>query len=91
MGYVPWDYSDAWLNFQGRIAPAYTARFLVLGLIALYGLYPAVSKWSECHPRGDVIAAAVVVVLLVLDFAIESAGVWVTVKDALVPLGINHW
>jgi uncharacterized membrane protein len=38
MGYVPWDYSTAPLNFQGRIAPMYTARFVVLGLIALYVL-----------------------------------------------------
>lgn len=50
MGYVPWDYSHAWGNFQGRIAPAYTLRFVVLGLIALYALYPAVGRFASTRP-----------------------------------------
>ena len=91
MGYVPWDYSGAWLNFQGRIAPMYTLRFVLLGLVALYALYPAVGAWAERHPRGALIAACAVVVLFACDCALESAGVWKPAKDALRQFGINHW
>ena len=91
MGYVPWDYSDAWLNFDGRIAPAYTLRFVVLGLVALYGLYPVIARWAKGHRRGALIAAIAIVALFVLDNALEQAGVWLQVKDALVQYGINHW
>ena len=91
MGYVPWDYSKAWLNFQGRIAPMYTLRFVLLGLVALYGLYPLVSTWARRRPRGAMVAASAVVVLFACDCALQAAGVWSTAKDALRQFGINHW
>lgn len=91
MGYVPWDYSEAWLNFQGRIAPMYTLRFVLLGLVALYVLYPRVNTWAKRRPRGAMIAACAIVVLFVCDYALETAGVWSPVKNALRRFGINHW
>lgn len=91
MGYVPWDYSGAWLNFDGRIAPAYTLRFVVLGLVALYAVYPIVAKWAGRHGRAAVVVAAALVCLFIVDNALEAAGAWARVKDALVPLGIRHW
>ena len=91
MGYVPWDYSEAWLNFQGRIAPMYTLRFVLLGLVALYVFYPLVSAWARRHPRGAMVAAGAVIVLFVCDYALESAGVWSPAKDALRQYGVNHW
>lgn len=91
MGYVPWDYSGAWLNFQGRIAPQYTLRFVVLGLIALYVLYPLVVRWARGNARGALVTAVVLACVIVVDFILQSLGVWAPVKDALVPYGINHW
>lgn len=91
MGYVPWDYSDAWLNFQGRIAPAYTLRFVILGLVALYGLYPLVARWARRHSRRAIVAAVAVVVLFALDNALEAMGTWAQIKDALLQYGVNHW
>ncbi|MBR3160633.1 MAG: putative ABC transporter permease [Atopobiaceae bacterium] len=91
MGHVPWDYSHAWLNFQGRIAPMYTLRFVLLGLVALYALYPAVNTWVRRHPHGALVATSAIVALLVCDYALELAGVWSTVKDALRQFGVNHW
>ncbi|MBQ9003600.1 MAG: putative ABC transporter permease [Eggerthellaceae bacterium] len=91
MGYVPWDYSGAWLNFDGRIAPAYTLRFVVLGLVALYGVYPIVTKWVGRHGRAAVVVAVALVCLFVIDNVLEAAGVWARAKDALVPFGINYW
>jgi uncharacterized membrane protein len=91
MGYVPWDYSEAWLSFQGRIAPMYTLRFVLLGLVALYVLYPKVHTWAERHPRRAMVAACASVVLFVCDYALESTGVWSPMKDALGQYGIKHW
>lgn len=91
MGYVPWDYSTAPLNFQGRIAPMYTVRFVVLGLVALYAVYPIVSRWALTHVRAAHVVSIVLTTLLIADFVLESLGVWAPAKDALVPYGINHW
>ena len=91
MGFVPWDYSEAWMNFQGRIAPAYTMKFVALGLLALYVLYPCISKWAKANRRGAVILACVLATLFVLDCILEALGIWAPVKDALLPYGINHW
>jgi uncharacterized membrane protein len=91
MGYVPWDYSDAWMNFDGRIAPAFTLRFVVLGLVALYLVYPWVRRWVTEHSRTAILTAIVLAVLLVLDYVLDGMGVWMPVKNALVPLGIRHW
>ena len=91
MGYVPWDYSAAPLNFQGRIAPMYTLRFVVLGLIALYVLYPLVARWAQAHERAACITAVIIVVLFAADNIFQTAGVWTPVKESLVPFGINHW
>ena len=91
MGYVPWDYSHAWGNFDGRVAPAYTARFVVLGLIALYIVYPPVMRFVRERPHAARMLAACLAAAFVLDYALQLLGVWGPAKDALVPYGINHW
>ena len=91
MGYVPWDYSHAWGNFQGRIAPAYTLRFVVLGLVALYALHPAISRFTVEKPVAARRLAAMLVVAFVGDFGLQIAGVWDVVKDSLTVFGIKHW
>ena len=91
MGYVPWDYSHAWGNFQGRIAPIYSMRFVVLGLIALYVLYPAITRLVAAKPHAARIVAVILLAALIGDYALEFAGVWVGVKDGLTIFGINHW
>ncbi len=91
MGYVPWDYSHAWMNFDGRIAPAYTLRFVLLGLVALYVVYPRTRRWATAHPRVAIKTAIVLTTLFVLDSVLQALGVWMPVKEALVPFGIKHW
>jgi hypothetical protein len=54
-------------------------------------VFPLVRRWTIEHSRAAAITAGVLVTLFVLDVALESLGVWGPVKDALVPLGINHW
>lgn len=41
---VLWDYSDHFLNFQGRICLDASARFGVLGLMIIYGALPIYNK-----------------------------------------------
>lgn len=91
MGYVPWDYSHAWGNFQGRIAPVYSMRFVILGLIALYVLFPVVTRFVEARPRAAMITSVLLLIALVGDYALEFAGMWDGVKDGLTAFGINHW
>ena len=69
----------------------YTLRFVVLGLVALYVLYPLVARWARTHGRAVCIAAVAILALFAIDGALQLAGVWTPVKDALVPFGINHW
>ena len=90
-GSFPWDYSGTWGNFEGRVAPLFTSRFIVFGLIAAYIVGPAIEVWSKKHPRGARAVAAVLAVLLVADGACEALGIWDPLEDKLEPYGIHHW
>lgn len=79
MGCMPWDYSTSWGNFEGRIAPEFTIRFVIGGLVFLYLLSPLVCKWSEKHPKAAIGCAIALAVLFIADNALESAGVWADV------------
>lgn len=76
MGYMPWDYSDCWGNFEGRIAPEFTIRFIIGGLVFLYALDPAITRWCIRFQKKAKALALVLLVLFVGDNALESAGVW---------------
>lgn len=76
MGFMPWDYFDYWGNFEGRIAPAFTIRFVIGGLVFLYALDPLITRRCSKHPKGAKVLAAALLVLFALDNALESMGVW---------------
>lgn len=76
MGYMPWDYSPYWGNFEGRIAPEFTLRFVIGGLVFLYWLEPTIVRAYRSHRDAGVIAALVLLVLFVADNVLEVAGVW---------------
>ena len=84
MGYMPWDYSTSWGNFEGRIAPEFTIRFVIGGLFFLYLFEPVITKWAASHRSAAIAVAVVLAVLFVVDNALESAGVWADVipRDA---------
>lgn len=90
-GSFPWNYSGTWGNFEGRVAPLFTARFIVLGLIAAYIVAPGLAKWSDAHKVAAQRLAIAFVALFVLDCALEAAGIWDPLEDALEPYGIRHW
>lgn len=79
MGYVPWDYSSYWGNFEGRIAPEFTIRFVIGGLVFLYLLDPAITGWCSRNPTRTRTIAVVLVALFALDNALEASGLWASV------------
>ena len=83
MGFMPWDYSTSWGNFQGRVAPEFTMRFVVGGLVFLYFLEPWVARWSARRPDAAVRLACVLAAIFALDGALELAGVW----NGIIPRG----
>ena len=89
-GEFPWSYDGAWGNFEGRVAPLYTARFIVMGLIAAYLVAPVIEKWAGKHPFGARKLAVVLVVLLVVDCIGEYLDLWDPIEDKLEPYGILH-
>ena len=90
-GGFPWNYSGTWGNFEGRVAPLFTARFIVLGLIAAYLVAPGLTTWSEKHKTAAKRLAAVFVALFVVDCALEALNIWDPLEDLLEPFGIHHW
>lgn len=76
MGFMPWDYSPYWGNFEGRIAPEFTIRFVIGGLVFLYWLEPAIVAAYRSHRRAGIAVAVVLLALFVADNLLESAGVW---------------
>jgi uncharacterized membrane protein len=79
MGSMPWDYSGYWGNFEGRIAPEFTLRFVLGGLVFLYLMDPAISRWCLRNPAPAKTLSAILAALLVADVALESCGVWTTI------------
>ena len=80
MGYMPWDYSTSWGNFEGRIAPEFTIRFVIGGLVFLYLIEPFIVKWADNHRNAAIVIAIVFAILFTIDNALENAGVW---KDVI--------
>ena len=76
---VLWDYSDHFMNFQGRICLDASARFGALGLMIIYGALPLYKKLIEMKNQKvlNVIAWTVIAVI-----AID----WIL----LIPLGNNY-
>ena len=76
MGYMPWDYSSYWGNFEGRIAPNFTLRFVIGGLVFLYWLDPAMTRWCLRKPAMAKALATLLLVLFALDNVLEGVGLW---------------
>ena len=83
LGFMPWDYSTSWGNFQGRVAPEFTMRFVIGGLVFLYFLEPWITHWCESSPHAALRLACVLAALFALDAALELAGVW----QGIIPRG----
>lgn len=90
-GVVPWDYSHALFNFEGRVAPMYTIRFAFFGLLAFYVVDPLTRKFFEDKRRALLVCAGVVIALMCVDIIGELMGAWDVVEDGLALYGVKHW
>lgn len=76
-GTFPWSYADAWGNFDGHIAPEYSLRFTVGGMLVLYVVYPAICKGiGRARPAVRNAVFWGLLIAFALDVALEFTGVW---------------
>ncbi|MCL1837710.1 MAG: putative ABC transporter permease [Propionibacteriaceae bacterium] len=67
-GQTLWDYSDKFLNLNGRICLEDTLRFVVLGLIALYIVVPLMGKLRrKITKRQNWILFSIVALVFLID------------------------
>jgi uncharacterized membrane protein len=64
----PWDYSEKFMNINGRICLEDSLRFVVLGMIGMYGIVPLLDRvFSKITKRQNVIMLLIIVVMFVID------------------------
>ena len=69
-GVMLWDYSDDWMNFQGRIAVRPSLNFGIGGLIVFYTAQPFGRKLiNKVGVKGQRIFALILLLVLGMDFA----------------------
>lgn len=69
LGVVLWDYSNDWMNYQGRIAPRPTMIFGFGGLVAFYVIQPMGKKIiDKVSTKGQRIFAAILLTTVIVDF-----------------------
>lgn len=69
---VLWDYSDHFMNFQGRICLDASARFGILGLMIIYGALPLYNKLLAVKNQKALnIAAWTVIALFAIDWLLR--------------------
>ena len=66
LGLVLWDYSDEWMNFQGRISPKTSFIFAAGGTAAYYTIQPLGKKIIV---KGQKIFASALLTLVLIDFS----------------------
>lgn len=70
LGLVLWDYSDKWMNFQGRISPETSFIFAAGGTVAYYTIQPLGKKIiDKVSVKGQKIFASVLLALVLIDFS----------------------
>ena len=70
LGLVLWDYSDEWMNFQGRISPKTSFIFAAGGTAAYYTIQPLGKKIiDKVSIKGQKIFASALLTLVLIDFS----------------------
>lgn len=76
---VLWDYSDHFMNFQGRVCLDASARFGVLGLMIIYGALPLYNKLIQMkNQRLLNVIAWIIIAIFATDWILR------------IPLGNNY-
>ena len=72
-----WDYSEDFMNLQGRVSLAYTIIWGTLGILLMEGIHPFITKLLDkvkrhIKPKYQDIIVVVFVVVLVVDVILSS-------------------
>lgn len=67
-----WDYSNYFLNFQGRICLGMTVLFVVAGLFAVYVILPRTEKFYKKYSKVINKLNYVLVTIFLLNIVVES-------------------
>ena len=80
MGYCPWDYSDYWLNFNGRIAFKSTLIFVIGGSVMLYLINPLLKRLVENNLTIALTITMITLALFIADTILEFVGIDLILK-----------
>ncbi len=70
LGIILWDYTDEWMNFQGRISPKTSFIFAAGGTAAYYTIQPLGKKIiDKVSIKGQKIFASFLLILILIDFS----------------------
>ena len=67
IGYIPWDYFNYNVHFQGRISLSTSIRFGIGGTVFLYLLQPLFDKICEKLGSKKVTVAIIILIVLAID------------------------
>jgi uncharacterized membrane protein len=64
----PWDYSDKFLNINGRVCLEDSLRFVALGMVGMYGVVPIMEKvFRKITRRQNTVLFIILVSVLAVD------------------------
>lgn len=70
LGIILWDYTDEWMNFQGRISPKTSFIFAAGGTAAYYTIQPLGKKIiDKVSIKKQKILASFLLILILIDFS----------------------
>ena len=76
MGFTAWDYSESFLNINGRVCLLMSFLWGILGIIWIKFLYPHIAKIiSKMHTKKWNIGAIVLTIFLILDGILTMSAV----------------
>lgn len=66
-----WDYSDEFMNFQGRIALFPGLKFGLIGLLGIYGIIPLIDKFKSIEKKPVVALSWTIIIIFIIDVIIH--------------------
>ena len=67
-----WDYSDKFLNFQGRVCLSMTLIFVAVGLLSVYIIIPKAKKLYEKYTNKFMLTNYILIVIFILNIVVDS-------------------
>ena len=66
-----WDYSDKFMNFQGRIALIPGLKFGLIGLLGIYIIVPLIDKFKKINKKPVINITYIIILLFIIDVIIH--------------------